>query len=384
MPAVYSRAVPLTIRRWDVPGEPVPMAEALLAPYTTTEAGDRWGPVWGTTWFELTGTVPADWAGKLVEGAFDLGFTGIAPGFTAEGLVYRADGTPIKGLHPYNRWFPVDPDATNVTALVEADLCARGGTDRPRRPQRPSAGGRLRGARSACGAASSRRSTGRPAMGRYLGCSGHPHPERHQRHSGGIPRSAGPAAGQTGQRQRAPDQRGRPRPHRFGLAVALARDRTEGRPDLYQRHPIDGRLSRVDLCDVAGATVRLDRRAAPDGLRARAGKDRVRPVRAGWRHVGGGGHQYARWGGDGPAVRPWEALLRREVWHGYCGGLAARLIRFLRGTAPADRPVGLAVLPDAEDFLEQDQPLPAPHVLVGRARRHPCLHPLPPGRDLQL
>jgi alpha-mannosidase len=119
-PAVYSRAVPLTIRRWDVPAEPVPVAQALQAPYTTAEPGDRWGPAWGTTWFELTGTVPADWAGKLVEGAFDLGFTGIAPGFTAEGLVYRADGTPIKGLHPYNRWFPVDPDGTNVKVLVEA------------------------------------------------------------------------------------------------------------------------------------------------------------------------------------------------------------------------------------------------------------------------
>ena len=120
MPAVYSAAVPLTIRRWDVPGEPVAVAEALAAPYTTAEVGDRWGPAWGTTWFELTGRVPADWAGKLVEGVVDLGFTGTAPGFTVEGLVYRADGTAIKGLHPYNRWFPVEADAIDVRVFVEA------------------------------------------------------------------------------------------------------------------------------------------------------------------------------------------------------------------------------------------------------------------------
>jgi alpha-mannosidase len=120
MPAVYSAAVPLTIRRWDVPGEPVAVAEALAAPYTTAEVGDRWGPAWGTTWFELIGTVPADWAGKLVEGVVDLGFNGTAPGFTVEGLVYRAEGTPIKGLHPYNRWFPVESDASDVRVFVEA------------------------------------------------------------------------------------------------------------------------------------------------------------------------------------------------------------------------------------------------------------------------
>ena len=50
----------------------------------------------------------------------DLGFTGTLPGFTAEGLVYGADGTPIKGLHPFNRWFPVEPDATDVQVFVEA------------------------------------------------------------------------------------------------------------------------------------------------------------------------------------------------------------------------------------------------------------------------
>ena len=43
MPAIYSAAVPLTIRRWDVPGEPVAVADALLAPYAKADVGDRWG-----------------------------------------------------------------------------------------------------------------------------------------------------------------------------------------------------------------------------------------------------------------------------------------------------------------------------------------------------
>jgi alpha-mannosidase len=120
LPAVYRAALPLNVRRWDVSGEPVPVTEALVAPFKATEVGDRWGPAWGTTWFELSGSVPGSWKEELVEGVVDLGFDSTRPGFSAEGLVYRPDGTPIKGLHPYNRWFPVDPGDGNVRVLVEA------------------------------------------------------------------------------------------------------------------------------------------------------------------------------------------------------------------------------------------------------------------------
>jgi alpha-mannosidase len=120
LPAIYRAAAPLHVRRWDVPGEPVPVADALAAPFTTAAVGDRWGPVWGTTWFELSGDVPSGWKGELVEGVVDLGFGNTHPGFSAEGLVYRPDGTPIKGLHPHNRWFPVEPGTTNVRVFVEA------------------------------------------------------------------------------------------------------------------------------------------------------------------------------------------------------------------------------------------------------------------------
>ncbi|MEU9105806.1 glycoside hydrolase family 38 C-terminal domain-containing protein [Streptomyces xanthophaeus] len=106
-PAVRSRSVPLAIERWEAPGEPVPVAEGLAAPYRPCAVGDPWGPAWGTTWFKVTGTVPADWAGRTVEAVLDLGFDRMMPGFQCEGLVHRADGGEVKGLNPYNDWVRV-------------------------------------------------------------------------------------------------------------------------------------------------------------------------------------------------------------------------------------------------------------------------------------
>ncbi|MFE1874233.1 alpha-mannosidase [Streptomyces sp. NPDC059496] len=106
-PAVRSSAVPLTVERWEAPGEPVPVAEGLAAHYEPCAIGDPWGPAWGTTWFKVTGTVPADWAGRTVEAVLDLGFDRMMPGFQCEGLVHRADGGEVKALNPYNDWVRV-------------------------------------------------------------------------------------------------------------------------------------------------------------------------------------------------------------------------------------------------------------------------------------
>ncbi|MEV7416776.1 glycoside hydrolase family 38 C-terminal domain-containing protein [Streptomyces sp. NPDC089919] len=106
-PAVRARSVPLTAARWEAPGEPVPVAEALAADYRPCAVGDEWGPAWGTTWFKVTGAVPADWAGRTVEAVLDLGFDRMMPGFQCEGLVHRPDGGEVKGLHPYNDWVKV-------------------------------------------------------------------------------------------------------------------------------------------------------------------------------------------------------------------------------------------------------------------------------------
>ncbi|GGW10620.1 alpha-mannosidase [Streptomyces capoamus] len=103
-PAVYPQSVPLRVAVWHAPGEPVPVAQGLAAEPEPTEVGTRWGAPWGTSWFRVTGTVPEAWAGRTVEALLDLGFDENMPGFQCEGLVYRPDGTPVKGLNPRNQW----------------------------------------------------------------------------------------------------------------------------------------------------------------------------------------------------------------------------------------------------------------------------------------
>ncbi|MFD9218932.1 alpha-mannosidase [Streptomyces sp. NPDC060064] len=103
-PAVYPESVPLEVAVWNAPGEPVPVAEGLAASPGPIAVGDMWGAPWGTSWFRVTGTVPAAWAGKTVEAILDLGFDENMPGFQCEGLVHRPDGTPVKGLNPRNQW----------------------------------------------------------------------------------------------------------------------------------------------------------------------------------------------------------------------------------------------------------------------------------------
>ncbi|MFE2086589.1 alpha-mannosidase [Streptomyces sp. NPDC059460] len=106
-PAVYPESVPLDVAVLTAPGEPVPVAEGLAGPTVPIAVGDRWGAPWGTSWFRVSGTVPQAWAGRTVEALLDLGFDENMPGFQCEGLVYRPDGTPVKGLNPRNQWVRV-------------------------------------------------------------------------------------------------------------------------------------------------------------------------------------------------------------------------------------------------------------------------------------
>src|SRR5262245_14276343 len=106
-PATYLMSVPLELAVWEVPDEPVPVADALQASYQPFRVGERWGRPWSTSWIRATGTVPAEWAGRRVEAVFDLGFVGDWPGNQAEALVYDRTGQPIKGVAPRNRYVPV-------------------------------------------------------------------------------------------------------------------------------------------------------------------------------------------------------------------------------------------------------------------------------------
>jgi alpha-mannosidase len=110
-PAVHSARIPLEIAAHVLPGEPIPAAEGLALDYAPFSAGQQWGPAWGTTWFRIRGTVPAEWAGKRVEALVDLGFDINMTGFQCEALAYRAgaDGepVPVKSLNPRNQWLPI-------------------------------------------------------------------------------------------------------------------------------------------------------------------------------------------------------------------------------------------------------------------------------------
>ncbi|MFZ6991566.1 alpha-mannosidase [Curtobacterium sp. RRHDQ66] len=110
-PAVHRRSAPVTVTAWEVPDEPVPFADAVTQEFTPFTVGSAWGGrPWGTTWFKVSGTVPEDFGtadGTTAELLVDLGFTKRHPGFQAEGLAYRLDGTTIKAIEPRNNAVPL-------------------------------------------------------------------------------------------------------------------------------------------------------------------------------------------------------------------------------------------------------------------------------------
>src|SRR4051812_448396 len=122
-PAIHPHTTALTIEAWQAPGEPVGVAEGLAAAYSPVRIGDPWGPPWGTTWLKISGRVPREWAGRTVEIVVDLGFDGHNTGFQCEGLAYTPDGSPIKGVNPFNGWVPVAAPASGgeeVLCYLEA------------------------------------------------------------------------------------------------------------------------------------------------------------------------------------------------------------------------------------------------------------------------
>ncbi|WP_282687991.1 MULTISPECIES: glycoside hydrolase family 38 C-terminal domain-containing protein [unclassified Streptomyces] len=122
-PAQYAARTPLTVSVWHVPGEPVPVAEAIGADFAPFTAGTEWGKPWSTSWFRLRGAVPEEWSGRRVEVVVDPGFTGQGPGFQAEGMLYDHQGVPLKGVHPRNRHLALAHPAAGgepVDLLLEA------------------------------------------------------------------------------------------------------------------------------------------------------------------------------------------------------------------------------------------------------------------------
>lgn len=117
IPALYRDTAPLDITAWEVPGEPVPFAEAVAQDYAPVPVGTAWGRPWGTVWFHVTGSVPASWRdtpGTRPEIVVDLGFDSSGPGFQAEALVFRPDGSIVKAIEPRNAAVPIDGDVIDL------------------------------------------------------------------------------------------------------------------------------------------------------------------------------------------------------------------------------------------------------------------------------
>ncbi len=124
VPNVHRRRMPLAIEAWDAPGEPVPFAEAVRQDYRPFAVGTPWSWAWGTTWFHITGTVPDDGAadGTALEVLVDLGFSDRQPGFQAEGLVHRPDGSVVKAIEPYNGYVPLAAIGAGTAPGTRIDL----------------------------------------------------------------------------------------------------------------------------------------------------------------------------------------------------------------------------------------------------------------------
>nr|WP_240666013.1 glycoside hydrolase family 38 C-terminal domain-containing protein [Agromyces sp. LHK192] len=116
---MHRASSPLKVEHWSVPDEPVPFATAVAQGFTPTAPGWRWGAAWSTTWFRLTGEVPAGWDPDLVEITCDLGFTADRPGFQVEGLAHRTDGTVIKAVSPRSHHIPLPDETGRVVVYVE-------------------------------------------------------------------------------------------------------------------------------------------------------------------------------------------------------------------------------------------------------------------------
>jgi len=118
--AVYREKRPVTrISAWTIGGEPLPFADAIEQRFTPFELGAEWGRPWDTVWFDVEGEVPDDWDLDEAELVVDLGFNSEQPGFQAEGMVYRPDGSIVKALEPLNSWIPFDRHGP-FRVLVEA------------------------------------------------------------------------------------------------------------------------------------------------------------------------------------------------------------------------------------------------------------------------
>jgi len=102
---IYRERRPVKVEVWHVRGEPVPYSVAESADYEAFSVGEAWGPAWDTSWFRISGDVPAPW--RHHEPAVLLSLTDQGrEGFTAEGLVYHR-GETVRAINRARNEIPL-------------------------------------------------------------------------------------------------------------------------------------------------------------------------------------------------------------------------------------------------------------------------------------
>ncbi len=84
----YGATAPLEVSYTYDRRRPIPVDELKSRKWKSIAQGTRWGELWGSAWFRVNGTVPAELAGSEVVALVNLG---------AEGCVFR-NGYPYRGL----------------------------------------------------------------------------------------------------------------------------------------------------------------------------------------------------------------------------------------------------------------------------------------------
>ena len=359
--AVYRDSAPLSLTAWPLPGEPVPFVEAVRHTFRPIEIGTPWGRPWSTLWIHVIGSIPANWAavdGTVPEMVVDLGFTAAA-GFQAEGLAYRPDGTTIKAVSPFNNHVPVqagEPIDIYLEAAANPDVATTGFHPTPNGDPATLAGTELyvikklalglrdiavwelradiwtlAGLMNELPVSSSRRAEILVALQRAIDVAD---PDD----------VAGTAAAARAELAEALAQPASASAHRM-VAVGHAHIdcawlwpvretiRKCARTFSNVVHLADADPTFVFACSSA-QQLRLDQAVLSGAVRQDHREGPGRPVRPGRRNVGGVRHQHARRRGDGPPVRGRQELLPGELRRRDRGGLAARLLRLLRRTAP--------------------------------------------------
>ncbi|MGH8972229.1 MAG: alpha-mannosidase, partial [Acidimicrobiia bacterium] len=127
--AVHGPGHPLAVEAHHVGGEPIGYDEASRRPFAPFSVGDAWGPAWDTTWFRLSGRVPASWQGEEVVLRLEHEHRGNGAGTYREDIAHGGeslvwqDGVPRWGMSPPHRAVVVLTRADGgepVELLVEA------------------------------------------------------------------------------------------------------------------------------------------------------------------------------------------------------------------------------------------------------------------------